>query len=188
MKGVLFNQFLRFAEDQFGQEAARGVGGTARYSPGGDYDHRELPELARRLGVATGHSPGEILVRFGSTLFDYFAQMYPVFFAGVDSALSFLSRIETSIHGELLKLYPGAQFPHFDVSQPSVDRLEMVYRSRRGLADLAEGLIRGCAKHFGESIEVRREAVAAAGGQAVRFVLVAAGPGTPPPRGEPSAR
>jgi hypothetical protein len=173
MKGVLFSRFLRFAEDEFGA-LADGIEGTAVYAPGGEYDSHELLDMAHRLGDATGQPPADLVRRFGIALFDYFARMYPAFFAGAESTLGFLGRIDTYIHGELLKLYPDAQFPHFEVARPSADRLEMIYSSPRRLADLAEGLIRGCAGHFGESIDCRREDIPSADGQTVRFVLTRA--------------
>jgi len=171
MKGVLFTQFLRFADDEFGTAITGSVAERTRYSATGEYDHRELHDLVRELGRATGRTSAELLGAFGRELFHYFANMYPVFFAGADSAVGFLSGVDTYIHGELVKLYPGAQFPRFDVSHPAADRLEMVYRSERQLADLAEGLIRGCVEHFGDSIEVRREDLPSAEQQVVRFIL-----------------
>lgn len=171
MNGVLFSRFLRFAEDELGARADDLAAGAV-YRSTGEYDARELHALARRLGDATGQPAAAVLRRFGTALFGYFARMYPVFFAGADSTLDFLGRIHTYVHGELLKLYPGAQFPHFDVVRPSDDRLELVYRSPRRLADLAEGLIRGCADHFAERIDCVREDVASSPDEAVRFVLV----------------
>jgi hypothetical protein len=169
MTGVLFSRFLDFIEEEFGQEAAQGLGAD-RFTPGAAHEHGEILELAVRLGERSGRPPAAILRQFGRRLFHYFARMYPAFFAGADSALGFLGRIDTYIHGELSMLYPNARFPHFDVAQPSAHELELVYRSRSRLADLAEGLIDGCAEHFGESISVRREDVASpAGEQAVRF-------------------
>lgn len=170
MKGVLFSRFLRFAEDEFGARAD-GIEGNATYSPAREYDASELLAMAQRLGDATGQPPAELMRRFGADLFRYFARMYPAFFAGADSTLGFLGRIETYIHGELNKLYPAAQFPHFEVVRPSPDRLEMVYRSPRRLADLAEGLIHGCAEHFGETIRCSREDLQSSADQTVRFVL-----------------
>ena len=35
--------------------------------------------------------------------------------------------------------------------------MEMTYRSKRPLADLAEGLIRACVEHFGDDVEISRE-------------------------------
>ncbi len=103
--------------------------------------------------------------------------MYPAFLADAESALTFLANIETYVHAELQELYPDAQFPVFDCEWLGDGRLRMVYRSRRRLADLAEGLIEGCIAHFDEEITVQREDLPGDDGQVVRFELVA----TPPP-------
>jgi hypothetical protein len=47
----------------------------------------------------------------------------------------------------------------------------MVYRSERRLADLAEGLIRGCVEHFGDAVAVCREDLPGKGQQVVRFII-----------------
>ena len=39
----------------------------------------------------------------------------------------------------------------------SKHKLKLLYRSTRPLAPLAEGLIRGCAEHFGETVELETE-------------------------------
>jgi hypothetical protein len=45
--------------------------------------------------------------------------------------------------------------------------MTLLYRSQRCLEDLAQGLILGCAQHYGENIRLRREQC---DGTAVRFV------------------
>ena len=50
--------------------------------------------------------------------------------------------------------------------------LVMGYRSARPLADLADGLIRGCIEHFGEPIRVVREDLPGEPGTSARFVLI----------------
>ena len=55
----------------------------------------------------------------------------------------------------------------------SVSLPPMIYRSRRRLADLAQGLIEGCIAHFGEEVAVRREDLEGGDGEVVRFELVA---------------
>lgn len=175
MTGVLYSRFLDFVEAEFGQEAADGLDAD-RYAPGPAHDNGEILLLAVRLGERSGRPAAAILRQFGRRLFDYFARMYPAFFAGADSALGFLGRIDTYIHGELSVLYPSARFPRFDVAQPSPHELELVYRSPCRLADLAEGLIAGCAAHFGEPLTVHREDLAAdEAEQAVRFRISCAG-------------
>ncbi len=179
MKGILFTEFLEFADCEFGaQTTARLVatGGRAaadRYLPAGQYDHAELLELAEQLAAIGGVTRADLLRRFGRALFAHFVALYPVFLAGAESALAFLADVDTYVHGELLKLYPDAQFPEFECRRLDTRRLEMTYRSERRLADLAQGLIEGCIAHFGEEVAVRREDLGSGDGTVVRFELVA---------------
>lgn len=181
MKGFLFTEFIDFAEAQFGADAARqmlaggGLASGGSYRASENYDHGELIELATRLAALSGRERSEIVRRFGEALFRQFTELYPVFFAEVDSALGFMASINTYVHGELMHLYPDAQFPVFECRQLGPGRLEMTYRSSRRLADLAEGLIRGCIAHFGEDVTVHRQDLPDAEAQRVRFELTAAG-------------
>jgi len=180
MKGVIFTQFLEFATDRYGGEtvarltAPNGTPATAHYRALGNYDHAELVALADAVAAAVGEARALLLERFGRALFAHFAALYPVFFYEVDSALSLLARIETYVHGEVKKLYPDAEFPRFECVERAPGTLEMTYRSTRPLADVAEGLIRGCIEHFGDAIEVRREDLPGATGCAARFTLTGA--------------
>ena len=54
-------------------------------------------------------------------------------------------------------------------SNASADRLVLVYSSKRHFADLAEGLIRGCLRHFNESAVITREQLSTEEGSRVRF-------------------
>src|SRR4029078_2780814 len=107
----------------------------------------------------------------GAHLFRTLATTYPVFLDGVASALQLLGGIETYVHGEVKKLYPDSEFPRFEVHDAGPGHLEMVYRSRRPLADLAEGMIQGCIAWFGDRVDLEREDLDAADGRAARFVL-----------------
>src|SRR5262249_32383725 len=138
------------------------------------YDDAEFLALVQRVGEQSGLNPPVVLEKFGEHLFGRFAALYPVFFVDAESAPDLLRRINTYVHGELKKLYRDAEFPPFEVREPSSRRLELVYRSRRPLADLADGMIRGCVAHFGKPIRVERHDPPGADGHEARFVLVAA--------------
>jgi hypothetical protein len=72
---------------------------------------------------------------------------------------------------EVLKLYPDAELPRFEYITSEPGRLTIIYRSTRGFADLAAGLIDGCIEHFGENIDVQREDLSGGQGTWVRFSL-----------------
>ena len=168
MKGIIFNELVEFANREL-PGTARQLG-EAAYSPLANYPDDELLALVARLSESAGVPAPEILRRLGSHLFRSFATLYPVFLDGVESALDLLGGIETYVHGEVRKLYPDAEFPRFEV-RTQAGRLEMVYRSRRPLADLADGMIRGCVAWFGDPIDVDRQDLDAADGRAARFTL-----------------
>jgi hypothetical protein len=170
MKGIILASFVEFAERELGG-AADGLR-TDSYSPVMDYPDEELFALVARTSKAAGVAVPDVLRRFGTHLFRTFASLYPVFLDGVESALELLGGIETYVHGEVKKLYPDAEFPSFEVRAPAAGRLELLYRSRRPLADLAEGMIQGCVAHFGERITVRRQDLGdPPDGHAARFTL-----------------
>ena len=85
----------------------------------------------------------------------------PAFFSGVDSAFTFLASIDGHIHVEVRKLYPDAELPRFECRMLGPSQMEMIYTSSRPFADLAEGLIVGCAKHFGQPMTIERSTGAA---------------------------
>jgi hypothetical protein len=172
MKGLILNELVELIDHEL--PGAGGRIGEVAYSPLANYPDDELLALVGRAGDAAGLPPSEILRRLGSRLFRTFATLYPVFLDGVESAFDLLGGIETSVHGEVKKLYPDAEFPDFEVRARARGQLEMVYRSRRPLADLADGLIRGCVAWFGDPIDVERRDLDDGDGRAARFVLRAA--------------
>ena len=170
MKGFIFSEFVDYAANAFPSALDAELRGL-RYDGAAAYPHAELVELVGRVAHATAVSEGELLRRFGAHLFTRFAAIYPVFFFEIDSAITFLAQINGYVHEEVQKLHPDAQFPHFDCVPRDAGGLEMVYRSSRPFADLAEGLIRGCIAYFGDAIDLARTDLERADGTAARFVL-----------------
>ncbi|MEL6671825.1 MAG: heme NO-binding domain-containing protein [Bacteroidota bacterium] len=163
MKGVIFTEFLEMVEGEFGfeiadkivQEAELASGGV--YTALGTYDHQEMVSMVVNLSQATEISVPKLLHAFGEHAFGQFSKSYGVFFEKATGTIDFLSRLENYIHVEVLKLYPDAELPRFEIHQPNPGILQMIYHSDRGLADFAEGLIAGCIKHFKEDVQLTRE-------------------------------
>jgi hypothetical protein len=177
MKGIVFTEFLEMVElkysadvvDEILEGSALPSGGI--YTSVGTYDHGEMISLLSALGKHTGLGNQELLCAFGEYLFGRFAGLYPEFFGATDQALLFLSKVDDYIHVEIRKLYPDAELPEFDCDGPREGVLEMTYRSERPFAALAEGLIRGCIAHYGQSVDVAIEDLSDGRQTSVRFVL-----------------
>lgn len=82
------------------------------------------------------------------------AQRYPPLFTPHTATRPFLLTLNSVIHPEVRKLYPGADTPEFDFDTSSPEVLVMTYRSKRRLCALAEGLLEGAAAHYREKITI----------------------------------
>lgn len=177
MKGVVFTEFLEMAEARFSLRTldrvltAANPASRGHYTSVGTYPHEELVSILVELSKETGIAPDQLLKDFGEHLFGRFAVGHPAFFAGIHDAFALLKTVEDYIHVEVRKLYPEAELPSIDCSDDGPGRLILIYRSPRRLADLAEGLIRACSKHFGETLALAREDLSAGKGEVVRFTL-----------------
>ena len=177
MKGVIFTEFLEMVEARFSINMVDDIIADARppsggvYTAVGTYSHQEIVDLVRALSRHSGLSSSDLQRAFGHHLFGRFVAGYPRFFEGISDALVFLSGIEQIIHAEVLKLYPDAELPRFEVEHIDGDSLVLCYESRRHFEDLAEGLIRGCIDHFGQPIELTREALGEGSQRKERFTL-----------------
>ena len=77
---------------------------------------------------------------------------YPGFFSSQPSTRPFVLSVNSIIHPEVRKVYPGADVPTFDFHDEVDGSLAMGYRSPRRLCALAQGFIEGAATHYGETV------------------------------------
>ena len=176
MKGIVFTEFLEMVEDKFGMmvvdkiinESELPSGGA--YTAVGTYDHAEMVQLVTHLSKELETPIDQLLLVYGEHFFHVLTASYPTFFENIPNAFTFLSGIENHIHVEVLKLYPDAELPRFDIERLGENKLQMIYHSERKLADFANGLLNSAAKHFGEDIAIHREDISG-DGSVVKFTL-----------------
>jgi hypothetical protein len=177
MKGVVFTEFLTMVEETHSLAMVEGIVERANLKSGGVYTSvgtypvEEMVSLLQELSHATSQSIPDLLKSFGRYLIRRFVAAYPGFFSSQTSCFDFLKGVDSYIHVEVRKLYPDAALPSFHYKDVGSSTLEMEYRSPRGLADLAEGLMLGAAEHFHEAIALKREDLSDGRGTHVRFTL-----------------
>jgi hypothetical protein len=177
MKGIVFTEFIEMVEDEFSLDMADEIIENAHLESGGayttlgTYDHREMLELVSELSKSSGIPTSDLVRVFGTHLCGRFAANFPEMFSSAADTFDFLEQIQDHIHVEVRKLYPDAQLPHFAYEYPSENQLVMNYSSTRPFAVLADGLIRGAIKHYGEEIDIEIEDLSDGAGTSARFLL-----------------
>lgn len=163
MKGIVFTELMDMVEDLFGLELLDDVldectlesGGA--YTAVGTYSHTELLEIVNVLSKKSDIPVKDLIEKYGYHLFSRFHAVMPRFFEKHTTSFEFLESVHDYIHVEVKKLYPDASLPEFLTERQGDDILVMTYSSRCPFADLAHGLMKGCADFFKEDINVEYE-------------------------------
>jgi hypothetical protein len=157
MKGVVFNLLEEVVSRHHGEDLWDCVLETAglkgAYTSLGSYDDADLEVLVGAASQALDRPPQAVLRWFGQTAMPVLAERYPVFFEPHTSARPFVLSVNSIIHPEVRKLYPGAGCPHFGFSEEPDGGLVMDYRSPRRLCALAQGFVEGASAHYGETVD-----------------------------------
>ena len=158
MKGIVFNLLQEVVCTEYGDDTwddlldAAGLDGS--YTSLGSYADAEVVALVTAASVALDKPAQDILRWFGRRAMPLLAERYPTFFSQHDGARSFILTLNSIIHPEVAKLYPGAAPPVFDFGSDDQDRLVVGYNSARKMCALAEGFMIGAADHFEEQTTI----------------------------------
>lgn len=174
MKGVVFNLLEETVTRAFGPDTwdalldASDVSGA--YTSLGNYPDSEIEALVAAAGQALSLDRDAVLRWFGTNAMPVLAELYPDFFSGAPDARSFVEGVNTIIHAEVRKLYPGAECPHFRMHDEAGDLL-MDYVSSRNMCALAQGFVEGAAAWYGQPVEFQHTACTAHGDPHCTFKL-----------------
>ncbi len=126
--------------------------GSPIFLPGQSYPDQVLRQMADLAAENTGKSSRDIMRDFGLFTVPKFKQMYKRYFKG-DTLKEFLLTMNQT-HANLTKDMPGIKPPRFSYDDKG-KTLIMTYHSSRGYGDYFEGILKGAAEHFGQSISVK---------------------------------
>ncbi|MEE4243915.1 MAG: heme NO-binding domain-containing protein, partial [Kangiellaceae bacterium] len=163
MKGIVFSEFVEMVEDKFGEDMmddlidATNPASGGSYTTVGTYSHEELVNMVVELSNRTELPVPALVKTFGLHLADVFTKKFTSFYDEVDNILDFLKKIDNHIHVEVAKLYPDAELPEFSFEESDSGEFLLHYRSTRGFADLALGLIEGSAGYFNQTLNIDRQ-------------------------------
>lgn len=173
MKGVVFNLLEEAVGRAFGEDTwdalldAAGLDGA--YTSLGNYPDEEIEALVTAAGEALSLDRDAVLRWFGFNAMPILARLYPNFFTDARDARAFVESVNTIIHAEVRKLYPGAACPHFRMQADASGDLVMDYLSERRMCALAQGFVEGAAAWYGQPVEFLHQACTSRGDRLCTF-------------------
>jgi hypothetical protein len=165
VKGTIFVELVKMAEQAFGEDAVDDVLSKANLENGGafttvgNYPCSELVKIVIALSDHSGIDPQTLQRKFGHWMVTHFIENFPSFFEGKADSFALLEAVDGEIHVEVIKLYPDAELPVFATTRLAPDHLAMTYSSPRPLVEFCHGMIEACLDQFGESADIQRSPV-----------------------------
>ena len=123
------------------------AGLTGTWAATGLYEDGDLVRYVSALSEITKTPVDDLVHAYGAHLLTRFYASHPKFFEG-QTTRTFLNGVESRIHSEVRRLWPAANTPLVTLLTDGDDELEVEYRSERGLATLALGLLEQTTRHF----------------------------------------
>jgi methyl-accepting chemotaxis protein len=154
MKGVLpklLQEYVREACGQAAYERMQKAMGNPVFLPTHSYPDAVIMQMASLAAEGCNKKPRDILHGFGFFTPARFNKYYKKYFRTKDLREFLLSL--NAIHAEVAKDMPGVEPPRFEISQDGSE-LVIEYRSKRGLFDYFEGVIKGTSDFFGQKADV----------------------------------
>jgi predicted hydrocarbon binding protein len=176
MNGVIFNEIEKFGRHQLGDEAWQQLVTSAElprnvYVPITDYPDAELATLVSALSVATGKPPAMLLGAFGEFLAPDLIRMAQHFIEPNWKTIELVANTEGAIHSVYRGSKTNTHPPELECHKLSEHEVVVIYRSSRKMCPLAKGIVRGMAKHFGETVVIREPKCMLKGDDACELVI-----------------
>lgn len=177
MQGMVFTALSEMVVDNFGMSCWNSVLKQANLSSEGvftssqQYPDGELLTLVSILSTELNIKIPDLVRSFGVYLFPVLYARRPKQLDKVKGVIEFLTFVEDTIHYEVKRLYPDTYLPTFEHELLSDGQLKLVYRSKRKMCTLAEGLIEGAAAQFNQSVQIDHPVCVHKGGEHCEFFV-----------------
>jgi predicted hydrocarbon binding protein len=161
MHGSILYLLTKFISSRVGEGGLQKILATARrqdvaYVPTMMYPDGDAVAIVTAAAQLTGQPAGALLDAFGEYIVPSLLTLYEALVDPSWKTLDLLENTESTIHRVVRMKSPGAEPPRLKCRRESRDEVVIVYESERRMCDVAVGIIRGVADHYGEQVEIHQ--------------------------------
>jgi hypothetical protein len=157
--GIIFYELQSYVGDRLGPDAwpillaDAGLRGKL-YLATDEYPDEDIVALVQTAARSTKQDPGAILEDFGEFLGPSLLKRYRAVLRAEWRTLDLLENAEKTIHKTVRLWNPEASPPRLRCRRTSPTEVWISYNSPRKLCQVAKGLGKGIATHFGEEVSI----------------------------------
>ncbi len=176
MHGLIFSELKTFVDATLGPTAwpalldKAGTPGKI-YMPIATYPDGDAVTLVTTASQVTGRPVAELLESFGEFIAPDLLRMYASLLDRRWTTLDVLEHTEETIHQVVRSQSPGSRPPELRTTRESADQVIIEYDSPRRMCSVAKGIVRGLARHFGETVELQETRCMLRGAASCRLLV-----------------
>jgi predicted hydrocarbon binding protein len=168
LHGILLTELKHFVDARLGDGAwsellAASQLGSQSYDALHYYSDDHVRKIVEAASRRTGLSTQTVMEDFGEFIAPHLLAMYPGPIKPEWRTLEVVEHTEETIHTLVRSQYVNAIPPYLRVHRTGPADAVIFYDSPRKMCFVAKGIIKGLAKHFGETITVTEERCMLAG-------------------------
>lgn len=175
MHGIIFGELKKLIDTSLGGDSWRellkeaGLGSKV-YMPVTEYPDQEAVAIVGAIAARTGKEPRVIFEEFGEFIAPDLLALYRHMVKPDWRTLELLENTEETIHRVVRLRNPGARPPELRTDREGEEVL-ITYSSARRMCGVAVGIIRGLARHYGETIDIKELSCMHHGASACRILV-----------------
>lgn len=177
MKGIMFNYLEDFVTENYGVDAWEDLltvcpmKSDKIFVGPNSYPDADFVSIIQTVCAKLKQEKKPLLYNFGYYLFGRLSEDFPDFVTPYDDPIPFLKSIDSVIHVEVRKCFDGANPPSFEYKDLGPDSLQLIYKSKRNMCELLEGIIDGVAEKFDREVEANQTSCVLHGDDSCSFDL-----------------
>lgn len=161
MHGIVFAQLRNYVSIRLGRERWSQIVEAAGldqlvFLPNASYPDSEMTRLLATLSEQLAQPVNEVVQDFGMYLATPLLGIYGPLLDAQWRTLDLLEHTEKTIHTVIRMQRPNAAPPRLEIERNGPETVTIVYTSARRLCALAEGIIRGVADHYRETVDIEQ--------------------------------
>jgi hypothetical protein len=175
MHGIIHVELKKFVEANHGGNAWKAVLNDAGlsnkiYLANAIYPDQEAVAIVTAASKLTNTPAEQILENFGEFVVPSLMSTFKVLINPKWKTMEMLLNTETTIHKVVRLKNPGAEPPRLQFTQTGPNTLKFNYNSPRRMSAVAKGIMKGVAKHYGETVEIQERK--SAGGSSEMMITI----------------
>jgi hypothetical protein len=176
VQGLILGELQKYVETKYASgtwdRVVRGAGVQPRAFLATEvYPDSEMEQLVASTSKLSGKPVPVVLYEFGEFIVPHLIGMFGFLIRPAWKTLEAIENTESVIHKMVRTNHPGARPAEINCTRLGPDSVLIRYTSKRRMCGIAKGIVKGLARHFGETVRITESSCMLEGAPACKITV-----------------